>query len=70
MAGSLTIALTVDSGRSDLVSLNVALVVALTSYRSIVTGLVAPTVLLSERLTSDEFIAGLFLVSALGLGCY
>lgn len=70
MPGSLTIVLTVDSGRSDLFSLNVALVVALTSYGSIVTCLVASTELLSQRLTSDEFIAGLFLVTALGLGCY
>ena len=38
MPGSLTIALMVDSGRSDPVALNVALVVALISYGSIVGG--------------------------------
>ncbi|WP_339081761.1 hypothetical protein [Hyphomicrobium sp. ghe19] len=58
MPGSLTIVLTVDSGRSDLFSLDVALVVALTFYGSIVTGLVASTVLLSQSLTSGEFVAG------------
>lgn len=48
-------------------TLNVALVVALTSYGSIAAGLAASIVLLGERLTGGEIMAGLFLVTALGL---
>src|ERR1700730_10988945 len=48
-------------------TLNVALVVALTSYGSIAAGLAASIVLLGERLTVGEIIAGLVLVTALGL---
>jgi drug/metabolite transporter (DMT)-like permease len=48
-------------------TLNVALVVALTSYGSIAAGLTASIVLLGERLTGGEIMAGLFLVTALGL---
>jgi len=48
-------------------SLNVAAVVALTSYGSIFAGLVASTFVLQERLTRGEMLAGAFLVVALGL---
>lgn len=48
-------------------TLNVALVVALTSYGSIAAGLAASTILLGEHLTAGEIVAGLFLVAALGL---
>jgi hypothetical protein len=48
-------------------TLNVALVVALTSYGSIAAGLAASAFLLSEHLTLGEVVAGLFLVTALGL---
>ena len=48
-------------------SLNVALVVALTSYGSIFFGLAASLVLLGERLTVHDIIAAGFLVTALGL---
>ena len=48
-------------------TLNVALVVALTSYGSIVAGLAASIVLLGEHLTVGEIVAGLFLLTALGL---
>jgi drug/metabolite transporter (DMT)-like permease len=48
-------------------TLNVALVVALTSYGSIAAGLAASTLLLNEHLTLGEIVAGLFLVTALGL---
>ena len=46
-------------------TLNVALVVALTSYGSIAAGLAASIVLLGERLTVGEIVAGLFLLTAL-----
>jgi drug/metabolite transporter (DMT)-like permease len=48
-------------------TLNVAFVVALTSYGSIAAGLAASIILLGEHLTVGESIAGLFLVTALGL---
>jgi drug/metabolite transporter (DMT)-like permease len=48
-------------------TLNVALVVALTSYGSIAAGLAASIILLGEHLTVGEIVAGLFLVTALGL---
>ena len=48
-------------------TLNVALVVALTSYGSIAAGLAASIVLLGEHLTVGEIVAGLFLLTALGL---
>lgn len=48
-------------------SLNVALVAALTSYGSIAAGLGASIILLGEHLTVAEIIAGIFLVTALGL---
>jgi drug/metabolite transporter (DMT)-like permease len=48
-------------------TLNVALVVALTSYGSIAAGLAASIVLLGEHLTVGEIVAGFFLVTALGL---
>jgi drug/metabolite transporter (DMT)-like permease len=48
-------------------TLNVALVVALTSYGSIAAGLAASIVLLGEHLTVGEIVAGLFLVTALAL---
>jgi hypothetical protein len=48
-------------------SLNVALVVALTSYGSIAAGPAASTLLLGEHLTVGEIVAGAFLVTALGL---
>jgi len=48
-------------------SLNVALVVALTSYGSIAAGLCASIIILGERLTVGEIVAGIFLVTAVGL---
>jgi hypothetical protein len=48
-------------------TLNVALVVALTSYGSIAAGLAASIVLLGEHLTVGEIVAGLFPVTALAL---
>lgn len=48
-------------------ALNVALVVALTSYGSIFFGLAASLAILGERLTVQDIIAGAFLVTALGL---
>jgi drug/metabolite transporter (DMT)-like permease len=48
-------------------ALNVALVVALTSYGSIFFGLAASLAILGERLTVQDIIAGVFLVTALGL---
>jgi len=48
-------------------TLNVALVVALTSYGSIAAGLAASLILLGEHITASESVAGLFLVTALGL---
>ena len=48
-------------------TLNVALVVALTSYGSITAGLAASIILLGEHLTVGEIVAGLLLVTALGL---
>ena len=48
-------------------TLNVALVVALTSYGSIAVGLAASIVLLGEHLSIGEIVAGLFLVTALAL---
>jgi drug/metabolite transporter (DMT)-like permease len=48
-------------------SLNVAMGVALMSYGSIAAGLAASIVLLGERLTAGEVLAGGFLVIALGL---
>jgi drug/metabolite transporter (DMT)-like permease len=48
-------------------TLNVALVVALTSYGSIAAGLAASIILLGEHLTVGEIVAGLFLVTALAL---
>jgi len=48
-------------------TLNVALVVALTSYGSIAAGLAASIVLLGVHLTVGEIVAGLFLVTALAL---
>jgi hypothetical protein len=48
-------------------TLNVALVVALTSYGSIAAGLAASIILLGEYLTAGEIVAGLFLIRALGL---
>lgn len=47
--------------------LDVATVVALTSYGSIFAGLVASTFVLGERLTGEEMLAGAFLVVALGM---
>ena len=46
-------------------SLNVALVVALTSYGSIAAGMAASVVLLGERLSVPEIVAGCLLVGAL-----
>jgi drug/metabolite transporter (DMT)-like permease len=48
-------------------TLNVALVVALTSYGSIAVGLGASALLLGEHLTRGEIVAGILLVTALGL---
>jgi drug/metabolite transporter (DMT)-like permease len=48
-------------------SLNVAMGVALMSYGSIAAGLAASTILLGERLTTGEVLAGVLLVFALGL---
>ncbi len=48
-------------------SLNVALVVALTSYGSIFFGLAASLAILGERLTVQDIVAGAFLGTALGL---
>jgi drug/metabolite transporter (DMT)-like permease len=48
-------------------SLNVATVVALTSYGSIFAGLIASILVLGERLTGGEIVAGLFLLVALAL---
>jgi drug/metabolite transporter (DMT)-like permease len=48
-------------------ALNVALVVALTSYGSIFFGLAASLLILGERLTVQDIIAAAFLVTALGL---
>ena len=48
-------------------TLNVARVVALTSYGSIAAGLAASISLLGEHLTVAEIVASLFLVTALGL---
>jgi drug/metabolite transporter (DMT)-like permease len=51
-------------------TLNVAVVVALTSYGSIFFGLAASLVILGERLTVQDVIAGAFLVTALGLSLW
>jgi|GEM_PF-1959318 len=48
-------------------SLNIATVVALTSYGSIFAGLAASTLILGERLTGGEILAGAFLAIALAL---
>jgi drug/metabolite transporter (DMT)-like permease len=48
-------------------SLNVAIVVALTSYGSIFAGLAASLLILGERLNVQDIVAGVFLVAALGL---
>ena len=48
-------------------TLNVVLVVALTSYGSIAAGLAASIILLGEHLSVGEIVAGLFLVTALAL---
>jgi len=48
-------------------TLNVALVVALTSYGSIAAGLAASIILLGEHMTIGEIVAGLFLATALAL---
>jgi drug/metabolite transporter (DMT)-like permease len=51
-------------------TLNVAVVVALTSYGSIFFGLAASLVILGERLTLQDVIAATFLVTALGLSLW
>ena len=51
-------------------ALNVAVVVALTSYGSIFFGLAASLVILGERLTVQDVVAAAFLVTALGLSLW
>ncbi|MBR1124836.1 DMT family transporter [Bradyrhizobium lablabi] len=51
-------------------ALDVAMVVALTSYGSIFFGLVASLVILGERLAVQDIIAAAFLVTALGLSLW
>jgi drug/metabolite transporter (DMT)-like permease len=51
-------------------SLNIATVVALTSYGSIFAGLLASALALGERLSSGEILAAAFLVAALGLALF
>jgi drug/metabolite transporter (DMT)-like permease len=51
-------------------SLDVAVVVALTSYGSIFFGLAASLVILGERLTVQDVVAAAFLVTALGLSLW
>ncbi|QIO35957.1 DMT family transporter [Bradyrhizobium sp. 1(2017)] len=51
-------------------TLNVAAVVALTSYGSIFFGLAASLLILAERLTVQDVIAAAFLVTALGLSLW
>ena len=48
-------------------TLNVGLVVALTSYGSIAAGMVASFLLLGESMSAGEIVAGLVLITALGL---
>lgn len=50
--------------------LNVAIVVALTSYGSIFFGLAASLTVLGERLTAQDIVAAAFLVTALGLSLW